>query len=272
MPNQDRNVVALLVILSAALPAWSGCAPPEEEPSSSSLSGATSDASLLNQGAATQPRPPGVDERRPGSDPGGYLVCDPRDARYCRVSRAEEGIACPLRIEDLGNRLTCSQLPAGSYWNVRQGPTCLVAEWRHREHAETCVYDPRTGSLIASRGQDACGIYCSGLRAVQFGEFLPDGCGNTRFAAAARCLEDGTEVPEPDPRPVPHADARPRDAHPSRDAGAPLDARLTFDARPRDGGAPDVRRLDGRGWWQFDAGRSTDGRWPTPALDARRID
>ena len=179
-------------------------------------------------------------------------------------ARAEDGIDCPPRIEDVGAQLTCRNLPGGSYWHVRQGPTCLVAEWNQREHREVCAYDPRTGKLIASRGQDACGMYCNGLRAVQFGEYLPEGCGNTRFVAAARCLEDGTEVP--DPRPQPSIDAGARDRHPDNhppvlDGGPPVDAGPSPLPRPLDARrSPDARTI-----WP----PTLDTRFPTPAPDAR---
>ena len=55
---QTRIGMSLLCsqYLSVALPAWSGCAPPDEESSTSRLSGATERRSPPQPGAATQPR------------------------------------------------------------------------------------------------------------------------------------------------------------------------------------------------------------------------
>jgi hypothetical protein len=225
--NQDRNVVLSFAILFAALPASLACVAEEG-------AGPLPDERALSTDASpqsTQPVPP-LDERKPDGgahNPGNHLVCDPEDQRYCLVSRAEDSVPCPERVENLGDRLNCGQLPPHSIWWVQQGPTCLMATWHVRQHQETCFYDTRTGRLIASRGEDPCGVYCGGLKKVQFGEYYPEGCDNTRFAASAQCLADGTEVPVDFPRPSP-VDARPADAHPRPGDARRPDMGIRFDA------------------------------------------
>jgi hypothetical protein len=233
--NRDRNVGFSLFFVTTVLPVLS-CAP--EEPSSTARNSQTSEpgGSDMTPISAVVPQPP-ADSGAAPVDPG-FLICDPNDARYCEVSRAEDGVACAERWEDVGQHLNCGQLPAGSTWEVRQGPDCNMAQWTRRDRQEVCFYD-RSGKLVASNGRAACGIYCSGLKAVNWGE-PPDGCWNTMLAAGAQCLADGTEVPLP-PQPRPAPDARP-DTWPYR----PVDAGFR-DGRPVDSGVPpplDARRVD----------------------------
>ena len=176
--------------------------------------------------AADRPNP------NPRPEPGRpSLVCDPNDQRYCLVAQPEEGVACADRWEDVGERLTCADgprdnlglPPRNAVWEVRQGPTCLMATWRWREHEETCFYDARTGWLTASTGYDACGIYCGGVKRVTWNEVSWEDCGNTMLVASAMCREDGIAVPVPvNPTPGVDAGVRRRDGGvPALDAGRP---------------------------------------------------
>ena len=213
MQHRDRNVASLSLFLLAALP-WPGCA--IEEPTASSRQNG-----LSMDGGASHNASPLPDERRPrGSDGGSFLVCDPEDQRYCKVSRPEDSVPCAERLEDLAGRLNCGQLPGGAHWYIHQGPTCVMARWIRQQHEEQCVYNAKTGKLIASSGRDACGLYCGGLRRVEYGDAESADCGNTLIAAGAECKDDGTEVPLP-PEPRPGIDARRVDAPPRR----PIDAR-----------------------------------------------
>ena len=240
MKNRDLYVALPSFFLVAALTATSGCA--VEDPSNPmGLNSESFDGGAFS----SQPLPPRTDARRPpdsrSGDPGGFLVCDPSDNRYCKVSRAEDGVSCPERVEGIGQWLTCGQIGGNTTWTVQQGPGCVIAEWFRQlgdEHRETCVYDTRTGRLVLSRGQDACGIYCGGLRAVHFGETYPEACSNTRLVGAAECRADGTEVP------VPIGPPGRRDAG-ARDSGRAPDARRPFDARPVDASnQPPYRTFD----------------------------
>lgn len=154
-------------------------------------------------------------------------ICDPEDNRWCRASSRWESVACAERWEDVPSQLSCNRVPEGlrGGWRLNEGPACLVASlsWGNwpDAHNETCFYDAQTRKLIASWGQDGCGIYCGGVREVRWGSDPqsngnPLECGNGKTVTSIDCLPDGTEHPTPPP-PPPHPvnDGGPPDGHPA---------------------------------------------------------
>jgi hypothetical protein len=209
--NCDRNVVSVLGLLSAALLASPACTE-EQAASGPAQSGESSlgaapgnptgpgNATPVPPNQSTQPSSENRLDFPPDAGVGGpHLICDPDDHRYCKVSRPEDSVACAPRWEDVPARLNCGQLPGGSQWEIQMSPRCHKSSWYRRGHEEHCYYDARSGQLVASAGMDSCGIWCGGLRRVEWNE-PPEECGNPMLVEWAMCANDGSTIrPEPTP-------------------------------------------------------------------------
>jgi hypothetical protein len=112
-----------------------------------------------------EPAPP---DAAPPDGPSGPQICDPEDKRICRVSRPEEGVACPPTWTE-ARRLPCGPDRAHA-WELGECATYMVAFWTSGWRHEWCNYDPTTRLLIGSRGHDVCGSYCGGVNTVTWGE------------------------------------------------------------------------------------------------------